>query len=114
MSKQSNDAADDWRSGKTTAERGYGGRWQKARLTFLRKNPLCSYCQDRGKVVAATVVDHKVPHKGDQSLFWDRSNWQPLCAQCHSSTKQRIEKSGVTFGCNADGSPIDPNHHWAK
>lgn len=32
----------------------------------------------------ATVVDHIVPHRGDQKLFWDRSNWQPLCEHHHN------------------------------
>ncbi|MEO4040348.1 HNH endonuclease signature motif containing protein [Hoeflea sp. CAU 1731] len=39
----------------------------------------------------AKVVDHIIPHKGDRKLFWDRSNWQPLCTPCHSSKKQRQE-----------------------
>ena len=37
------------------------------------------------KVTAATVVDHVIPHKGDKALFWDTSNWQAMCAPCHSS-----------------------------
>jgi 5-methylcytosine-specific restriction endonuclease McrA len=38
------------------------------------------------------VVDHIQPHRGDQRLFWDRRNWQPLCRTCHSGHKQSIEK----------------------
>jgi len=34
-------------------------------------------------VQAATVVDHIKPHRGDKTLFWERSNWQALCKQCH-------------------------------
>ena len=34
-------------------------------------------------VIRETVVDHIVPHRGDQKLFWDKSNWQPLCKACH-------------------------------
>lgn len=33
---------------------------------------------------SVTVVDHIVPHRGDQKLFWDRSNWQPLCEHHHN------------------------------
>lgn len=105
---------ESWREGKTTAQRGYGYKWQKARETFLRHNPLCTYCQDRGRVTGATVVDHKIPHRGDQRLFWDQGNWQSLCAECHSSVKQAEEKSGVVSGCDITGSPIDPNHHWQQ
>jgi 5-methylcytosine-specific restriction protein A len=64
--------------------RGYGKRWQKARYAFLTKFPLCRHCQQQGKTTAATVVDHIEDHKGDQRLFWDWRNWQPLCASCHS------------------------------
>ena len=67
----------------TAASRGYGHRWQKAREGFLRAHPLCARHEARGEVVAAEVVDHIVPHKGDLSLFWNRSNWQPLCKRCH-------------------------------
>lgn len=67
----------------TAAERGYGHKWQQAREQFLRAHPLCRRHEARGEVVAATVVDHIVPHKGDQDLFWRRSNWQPLCKHCH-------------------------------
>ncbi|MBO4169685.1 HNH endonuclease [Cereibacter azotoformans] len=58
-------------------ERGYTGKWAKARAEFLRLHPRCA-CG-----ATATVVDHVVPHKGDQKLFWQRSNWQPMCKPCH-------------------------------
>lgn len=81
-----------WRNDKqTSSQRGYGYKWQKAREGHLRTSPLCVYCQREGRVTAASVVDHKVPHRGDMGLFWDRTNWQSLCASCHSGTKQREE-----------------------
>ena len=64
---------------KTSAQRGYDTQWQRARLEFLRANPLCASCLKEGRTIAATVVDHVVPHRGDDRLFWDRSNWQSLC-----------------------------------
>jgi 5-methylcytosine-specific restriction endonuclease McrA len=70
----------------------YSYRWDKARKAFLKQHPLCAMHQHMGQVVAATVVDHIIPHKGDTALFWDRTNWQPLCKLCHDSTKQRLEK----------------------
>lgn len=42
----------------------YDYRWQKARLRFLRSNPLCAMCAKRGITKPATVVDHVIPHKG--------------------------------------------------
>lgn len=71
-------------------------------------------CEAQGRATAATVVDHITPHKRDTALFWDKANWQPLCAPCHNSTKQRMEKSGRVDGCTVDGMPADPNHHWYK
>lgn len=67
----------------SSAARGYGGKWQKARATFLSNNPICVACLAKGFVVEATVVDHIVPHKGDMGLFWDSGNWQALCKACH-------------------------------
>ena len=72
-----------------SAERGYGWRWRKAREGFLRHHPLCKMCQAVGVVRAATDVDHIVPHRGDKTIFWDSSNWQPLCHGCHSSKTAR-------------------------
>lgn len=84
-----------WRARKTTAnQRGYNYAWQKARLVHLAAHPLCGYCDRAGLVVAASVVDHIVAHNGDQTLFWDRGNWQSLCKPCHDSVKQREEAAG--------------------
>lgn len=70
----------------------YGWKWQKRREDFLRKHPLCVMCVKDDRAVPATVVDHIVPHQGNQALFWDESNWQPLCASHHSGEKQRQER----------------------
>lgn len=84
--------AGSWRTeGMTSTQRGYGYKWQKAREAFLRENPLCVMCTAQGVVAVATVVDHITPHRGDQSLFWRRSNWQSLCSTHHSRDKQREE-----------------------
>lgn len=104
-------APGSWReSGASSTERGYGYRWQKARAAHLAEHPFCTYClRDAGvtevdpaqiilavtakglKLPFATVVDHRIPHLGNQVLFWDRSNWQSLCASHHSRDKQREE-----------------------
>jgi 5-methylcytosine-specific restriction endonuclease McrA len=84
-------ASDSWRSGRTSTARGYGYRWQRAREQHLAQHPLCVMCQAEGRVTAATVVDHITPHRGNEALFWDRSNWQSLCASHHSGEKQREE-----------------------
>jgi len=73
----------------TSAQRGYGYRWQQARRAFLAEHPLCVECEKDGKVSPATEVDHIQAHNGDDRLFWDRSNWQGLCKECHSRKTAR-------------------------
>jgi len=85
---------DAWREGLTTAQRGYGYRWQKARLSHLAKFPLCWYCEQEGRVTAANVVDHSVPHRGDQKIFWDKALWRSSCLPCHS-VKTAREEGGI-------------------
>lgn len=75
------------RTRPSAAERGYDSRWTLARRGFLAKHPRCTRCGD-----PATVVDHIRPHRGDRDLFWQRSNWQPLCQPCHNRAKQREER----------------------
>ena len=84
-----------WRKDKgSSSERGYTWAWTKARNAYLRDNPLCVYCRNEGRVTAADVVNHKIPHRGDQELFWDESNWESLCKRHHDSDAQMAEKSG--------------------
>lgn len=73
----------------SASERGYSYRWQKASKAFLREHPLCVECERNGIAKAATCVDHIIPHRGDRRLFWDVSNWQPLCQECHSRKTAR-------------------------
>lgn len=67
--------------------RGYTAEWQRERNAFLQVNPTCKRCG-----ALADVVDHVIPHKGDRWKFWNRNNWQPLCAPCHNGHKQRDER----------------------
>ena len=66
-----------------SSARGYNSRWHKARTAYLHAHPFCVKCMEEGRYTKATVVDHIRPHRGDQALFWDRSNWQSLCKQHH-------------------------------
>lgn len=69
----------------SAASRGYDSKWQTFRQAFLLSHPLCTVCHSRGVIRQATVVDHIVPHKGNQKLFWDQKNLQSLCSTCHNS-----------------------------
>jgi 5-methylcytosine-specific restriction enzyme A len=96
------------------AHRGYDSKWQNYRRRFLRENPACRLCHLAGRLTRATVVDHIQPHKGDFTLFWARSNHQALCRTCHDGTKRQLEASGILRGCDANGLPLDPQHHWGQ
>jgi 5-methylcytosine-specific restriction protein A len=53
-------------------------RWRKLRDTIIKSNPECVVCGN-----PATVIDHIVPHRGQEELFFDESNLQALCSRCH-------------------------------
>lgn len=73
--------------------RGYDKRWQASRTRYLAEHPLCEQIKTSDgrtlptrhpdRPALAAVVDHITPHRGDQELFWDENNWQPLCKGCH-------------------------------
>ncbi|WP_338034702.1 HNH endonuclease signature motif containing protein [Jiella avicenniae] len=98
----------------TARQRGYDSKWERARAAFLAAHPWCRRCEAMGRLHRATVVDHIEPHKGDHKLFWKRSNWQPLCAPCHNSDKQQVERRSYTARINADGFPSDPAHPFNR
>jgi 5-methylcytosine-specific restriction protein A len=77
----------------TASEHGYDYKWQVARKKFLKEYPLCAKCQEKNKLTRATVVDHIIPHRGDGTLFWDKSNWQALCKRCHDKKTMTEDKS---------------------
>lgn len=76
--------------------------WKKLRIWQLKRQPLCEFCLKAGRVSAADTVDHIRPHRGKMELFFDKNNLQSLDKSCHSSAKQRMEKSGA-FGCDENG-----------
>lgn len=76
---------------KSTKAKGYNARWNKARLRYLKLNPLCVYCQSEGRLTKSTVVDHIKLHRGDQDLFWNQDNWQALCKSCHDRKTKTVD-----------------------
>ena len=76
---------DNWKDPRT---RGRAG--QRDRVAVLAEEPFCRLCQERGRHVRATIVDHIVP------LEWskcdERWNKQGICDPCHDqkSTAERV------------------------
>ena len=95
-------------------------QWLKLRQQKLSMNPYCEcdFCVGNKRRTLATVVDHKIPHKGDHALFFDYSNLRSLSKSCHDS-KTATEDGGfgrprgarkVAF--DANGYPIGEHPHW--
>ncbi|MAZ17899.1 MAG: HNH endonuclease [Ahrensia sp.] len=90
---------DAWRPLYKTAQ------WQRIRERQLSEQPLCERCLAMEIVEPATVVHHKVPHKGDRDIFF-RGPFESLCKPHHDSHGQLEDhgKTVVRFG--ADGWPL--------
>ena len=88
-------------------------RWRRRRKAQLGAEPLCRYCASLGYITAARVADHIEPHKGDELLFFE-GELQSLCTHCHNSVKAEKERGGLMRGGDANGMPLDPDHHWNK
>ena len=87
----------------SSTSRGYNSRWQRYAKNFLMGHPLCVECLRKNegghgiprdapeRIRASEVVDHIVPHRGDQELFWNPANHQALCKHCHDQKTGRGE-----------------------
>ncbi len=98
------------RDSENSTARGYDRRWRKLRLLVLHEEPLCRMCREIGKTTLATVVDHIKPRSDGGGN--ERENLQPLCAPCHNGAKAVLERTGKLRGCDVNGVPLDPGHHW--
>ncbi len=79
-------------------------RWKRERKAFLAEHP---HCNARAAAIGAylpvgtavpyathcdapsTVVDHVIPHRGDEELFWRQDNWSALCRPHHQAKTGR-------------------------
>ena len=96
----------DAKRGTRTA-RGYDNRWLRASKAYLRDHPLCQ-CPDcdegRIRVRLSEVVDHRIPHRGDQALFWDEHNWQAMAKTCHD--RKTAREDGAFGNAGRGGSNL--------
>jgi 5-methylcytosine-specific restriction endonuclease McrA len=84
------------RQGSNYREIYQSHRWHSHSRAFLKANPLCKRCKDKGIIERAEVTDHTIPlivwipQGGDP---FDVSNHQPLSKRCHSiKTKEDKKK----------------------
>jgi 5-methylcytosine-specific restriction enzyme A len=61
-------------------------------------------------VTAATVVNHRTPHKGNLALFFSVENWEACCKPCHDRDIRFEEERGFRKDIGEDGWPLDERH----
>jgi 5-methylcytosine-specific restriction protein A len=68
-------------------------RWRRLRARKLAADPLCEceHCFSEGLTTAANVVDHHIPHRGDEGLFYDWSNLRAMAKRCHDRKTARSD-----------------------
>lgn len=70
-------------------------RWQKLRWSILVRDTFtCGMCGRIESDTSKLVADHRMPHRGSETLFWDAGNLWCVCKGCHDSAKQRMERRG--------------------
>ena len=91
------------------ADKRWRGKWG-LRAQVLHAKPFCTLY---GRL--ASVVDHVVPHRGDEQLAFDPHNLRPLCSTCHGritaqATWQRSDPGGRRddLAARADCNPPVP------
>lgn len=92
--------------GKSRQERGYGQAWIRLRKVILaRDRHLCQPCLAKGRLTAATEVDHIVPKaKGGTDAM---QNLRAICTPCHRQ-KTTIDAGGrPKLAFDVSGWPID-------
>ena len=72
---------------ESSAKRGYDGDWQRFRLWFLSRHPLCADCS----VERATDVHHIRKLADYPHLRLVESNCMGLCSRCHKVRTGRGE-----------------------
>lgn len=74
------------------SRRGYTAAWYRVTALWReadKSRQWCVECLKQGIYEPGPITDHIIPHRGDQKLFWDPTNWQSLCRHCHSAKTAR-------------------------
>lgn len=90
--KQFKPNSGEWKSdrrfnGRAAIDNMYDDTWRKYALKFLEINKNCYSCGEKSQ-----VVDHLLPHKGDQKLFEQTDNHLPLCHRCHNTVTALFDR----------------------
>lgn len=75
--------------------------WLTLRALQLDEHPMCC-TPECGRL--ASVVDHVVPHRGNNALFFDQENLRSMCKRCHDRKTVRFDGG---FGNRPQYAPRD-------
>lgn len=111
MSSAARRQRDERRASEQPWRRWYKtSRWKRLRLSVLRDSPLCQCDGCRGgehRARPSSVVDHKVAHRGDARLFWDRDNLQAMSKECHDVKTATEPRRGVVAVFLTTDGPVN-------
>lgn len=80
--------------------------WKHRRAEQLAEQPLCERHLRRGKVVAATVANHRTPHRGNWELFIS-GPLESVCDPCHNGEVQAEERQAARASARRQGAALD-------
>lgn len=62
--------------------------WQQCRASYLSKHSLCERCLEKGLIVPAEIVHHKIylneENYKDPSVSLNHENLEAVCKTCHN------------------------------
>jgi 5-methylcytosine-specific restriction protein A len=81
---------------------------------------MCIDCLAAGRLTKANTVDHALAISEGGHPFPGHDGLNSYCAPCHGAKTARGAEAGAIRstkprrGCDINGTPFDPDHHWNK
>ena len=69
--------------------------WKVLRLEYIKSNPLCEECKEKGILNSAIDVHHKIPISAGKDLMekktlgFDWNNLKSVCKDCHKQEHKK-------------------------
>ena len=87
-------------------------RWRHRvrKQALFNANYRCARCNaDLRNIPYLAHVHHVIPTTYAPELAYDPFNLEVLCTHCHNKEHGRGK-----YGCDVNGSPLDPDHPWSS
>lgn len=70
--------------------------WKKCRATYVKKEPYCEVCLQRGEVVPVEIVHHIIELTPENitnpNIALSHDNLQSVCRECHAEKHNHTDK----------------------